>query len=158
MTKTQQKPERSRPDRTGGFGKRIRIWLINLAGFLICIIAIAIAPLPGPGGTFMALTGLGVLAIVNPWASQLRQYLLDNHRALAGFLFPKNKVVILIWDNLAGFLAGFGIGLMLAENTTLITGALGSILMSLAGFVWLSNQDRSRRLGQHLFRTRKNRH
>ena len=129
-----------------------RRWLLNLLGFGLLIPAIIVAIAPGPGGTFLILFSLGILSINNPWAARWRDYLLKNHKVLSSYIFPKKHWVIFIWD-MAGALA-FGLSLALIYHQ--IGGfwgkIIGSLMLSFAAFIWLSNHQRTDRLIRQFFR------
>ena len=53
--------------------KAIKRWTTILAGSGVLATGVALMPLPGPGGTPVALAGLAILASELPWARRLLQ-------------------------------------------------------------------------------------
>lgn len=72
--------------------------LTDLAGYGLIVLGTLLSPVPGPGGLPLILAGLSILSIHNQWAKQLREYLLHHGGKLVQILFPKHRVVVIIYD------------------------------------------------------------
>ena len=76
--------------------------LIDTAGYLLLLAALLTGWLPGPGGIPLALAGLGLLALYNPWARQLREYILAHGNDIVRKLFLDNALLQAVYDIVVG--------------------------------------------------------
>ena len=101
---------------------------MDMAGYGLILLGLALGWLPGPGGIPLIVAGLGLLSINNAWADRLRKYLLDHGGKLVTRIFPANPLVQWLYDGL--------VALLLILVTVLIYRhqALWQISLAIAGF------------------------
>ena len=123
--------------------------LIDAAGYLLLLAALLTGWLPGPGGIPLAFAGLGLLALYNPWAQRLRQYLLAHGNNLVRKLFLDNALLQAIYDIVVG-----GLLLTAAFNAWKHGAAwqtsLAVLLFFAALTIGLANRNRYERLKARL--------
>jgi len=71
--------------------KVIKRWATIIVGGLVLVIGLLLMPLPGPGGTPVALLGLAILSSELPWAKRLLERMkqrLQLVRAQSGARVP----------------------------------------------------------------------
>ena len=119
--------------------------VIDAAGYLLIVAAIATGWLPGPGGVPLALAGLGLLSINNAWARRLRESFLRHGGKIIQVLFPRNPWVEWGYDTLVLLLLVLTVILELRHASVLQMG-LGVTAFFIALFIALTNRDRLKRL------------
>lgn len=83
--------------------------LVDLAGYLCILAAGLFGWLPGPGGTPLLYLGLRLLAVNNPWADRLLNYITTEGSKLLEVVFPDKKLIMLLWDFFTVLLLSTGI-------------------------------------------------
>ncbi|CAN5404463.1 hypothetical protein BH09PAT4_BH09PAT4_01090 [soil metagenome] len=118
---------------------------IDLAGYLLILLAALTGWLPGPGGIPLAIAGLGLLSINNDWARRLRDYLLDNGGKVIKILFPPNPIIEWLYDIIV-VLLWILVAVLTYQHAALwqISLAVGLFFASLA--IAALNRDRMQRL------------
>lgn len=119
--------------------------LTDAGGYGLILVGILTGWLPGPTGIPLILAGLAVLSINNKWAKDLREYLLQHGGKLVGYLFPKHKLVQLLYDGLVLVLLGI-VALLAWDHDPLWKVSLAVTLFAFSVFVALMNRDRLKRL------------
>ena len=114
-------------------------------GYLLIVAAILTGWLPGPGGIPLALAGLGLLAVNNKWARDLRDYLLKHGGRLVKILFPTSPIFQWLYDVVVVLLLVL-VGVLEWRHEALWQISLGVALFFIAVFLALMNRDRLRRL------------
>ncbi|MEO6761115.1 MAG: PGPGW domain-containing protein [Candidatus Saccharimonadales bacterium] len=113
----------------------------DAAGYFLVLAAIATGWLPGPGGIPLALAGLGLLSINNPWARRIRDYILRNGGKVIQFLFPRNKYIEWLYDFIVILLLALTAALAWTHSAIWqISIAVGAFFIAL--FIALMNRDR----------------
>jgi hypothetical protein len=114
---------------------------IDAAGYTCVVLALLLGWLPGPGGTPLMLTGLGLLSIHNVWAQRFLHYLKTEGLRLADVIFPDRKIIALLWDiTLIGLVVGAFF--IYTDYSGLIATVAGSFCLAVALYIVALNRKR----------------
>jgi len=126
--------------------KHLRRILTDAGGYALLLAALLTGWLPGPGGIPLALAGLWLLSIYNPWARRLRHYIARHSSGLVSGLVFGNKLLRSIYDVVVILLL-VGAAVLFWQHGARWQVILASVLVGLAiGLGYLSRQRYSRLL------------
>ncbi|MBA3758424.1 hypothetical protein H0X10_02220 [Candidatus Saccharibacteria bacterium] len=121
-----------------------KVFIFDLVGIALMILAILTGWLPGPGGIPLFILGLSVLAIHHDWAQKYIDQLKDYVDSLGDKIFVEDKDVQLAYDIICPVMVAGGIYLLWLHNATWqIT--LGIILLFTGVTVLIGNRKRWQR-------------
>lgn len=118
---------------------------IDVAGYGLILLGIALGWLPGPGGIPLVLAGLGLLSIHNAWARRVRDYLLTHGGRAVQLLFPPTPWAEALYDLLAVLLLAL-VAVLAWQHAGSWQIGLAGFLFFLALFVAFMNRGRLERL------------
>lgn len=118
---------------------------VDVVGWICIVLAFALGWLPGPGGTPLLLTGLGLLSIHNEWAHKALHYLKTEGMRLADIVFPDRKIIALIWDIA---LVGLAIAAVIIyrDYEGIIATVASSAALAVALYIFTLNRKRVEKL------------
>lgn len=119
-------------------GKRI---LFDGVGYLLIAVSPLVGLIPGPGGIAVALAGLGLLSVHNPWAQSLKERTLKNGGKVLHYIFPKNSKVEWTYDLLAASLLAAA-SYLVWQRAAVWQISLGVSAFFLSVFLASMNRDR----------------
>lgn len=118
----------------------------DAAGYLLLLAALLTGWLPGPGGIPLALAGLWLLSMYNPWARRLRRYVVGYGGGFVSKLVFGSKLLRTIYD-IAILLLLSSAAVLFWRHGAHWQVALGSVLVGVAiGLGFLGWQRYSRLL------------
>ncbi len=131
--------------------RNTRRFVIDTAGYLLIVAAIATGWLPGPGGIPLLIAGLGLLSINNAWAKRLRMFVVKHGGKAVRILFPRWPWAEWAYDILAFLLLLLTLVLELHHANVWEMG-LGVTAFFIALFIGLTNRERLQRLQSNIKR------
>lgn len=131
------------------FSRKLRRILIDIAGYLLILAALATGWLPGPGGIPLLVAGLGLLSIHNAWAKRLREYVVRHGSDLVYRLFPEYALIQLLYD-VAVTLALASAAVLLWLHHEYWQLAIAGVLVGLGIAIGLLNRRRYARFVQRM--------